>query len=108
MANDLYYEESYTKKQLLEVLGTKDHNKTFRIDCIAEERGQRILRLSLYHGVFNPIELIWSELIALIKRNNTTTKFTANTTNVISIIRLPLIREEVSKISPTCWSVRVM
>ena len=56
MENDLYYEESYTKN--LEVLKTKDHNKRFKFDCIAEEQGHRILRLPLYHCVFNPTELI--------------------------------------------------
>ena len=93
-------QESYTKKQLLEVLRTKDHNKTFRIDCISEEQGHRILRLPPYHCVFNPIELIWSELKAHIRRNNIAPKFTANPVNVI--------RKEDFNITPASWSVCVM
>ena len=84
------------QKDLLGVLRAQDHNTPFKIDCIAKKQGHKILRLLPFHCIFNPIELVWSELKAHVRRNNTAPKFTANTINVI--------KEEVSKITPASWS----
>ncbi|RZC39542.1 DDE 3 domain containing protein, partial [Asbolus verrucosus] len=60
--NDLFFEESYTKKQLLEVLKTRQFTKKYNVDDMAKERGFQVLRLPPYHCNFNPIEMIWAEL----------------------------------------------
>lgn len=60
--HDLYYEETYTKKELLEVLKTKTFNKPYVIDEIAKAYGHTVLRLPPYFCTFNPIEIIWGKL----------------------------------------------
>lgn len=62
MDHDLYFEECYTKKQLLEVLRTKTFEKKYVIENIARQYGHSVLRLPPYFCVFNPIELIWGQL----------------------------------------------
>lgn len=93
--NDTYYEDSYTKVQLLEVLRTKEFRKSYRIDKIAIENGYRVIKLPPYHCELNPIEMIWSELKAHIRRNNTNPK---NSDGMLKIIE-----EEVAKIGATSW-----
>lgn len=96
MAKDLYYEETYTKKQLLELLATRDFPKLFNVDTVAAEHGHKIIRTPPYHAIFNPIELIWAQLKSHIRRNNTNPKFSPDTINVI--------KEEVKKIGVTNWA----
>ncbi|XP_072377601.1 uncharacterized protein [Diabrotica undecimpunctata] len=57
--NDLYFEDKYNKKQLLEVLRTKTYKKQYIQDTIAIQHGHNVLRLPPYFCIlFNPIELI--------------------------------------------------
>lgn len=95
IANDLYFEETYTKKQLMEVLKTKTFEKKYNVDNMAKERGFKVLRLPPYHCNFNPIEMIWGELKQRLRRNNTAPKFSSAT--------IELIKEEVANISHTSW-----
>lgn len=78
-ANNVYYEEHYTKKQLLEVMNTKEYLKDYYVDNRAKEAGHTILRLPPYHCIFNPIELIWAQLKNTIRRTNKTPKFSEST-----------------------------
>lgn len=78
-ANNLYYEEHYTKNQLLEVMNTKEYLKDYYVDSRAKEAGHTILRLPPYHCIFNPIELIWAQLKNTIRRTNQTPKFSEST-----------------------------
>lgn len=93
--NDMYFEESYKKEELLEVLRTRNFEKKYVIDELAKKHGHKILRLPPYHCIFNPSEMIWSELKANIRRNNKHPKFSAE---VIS-----LITDQVAQISPSSW-----
>lgn len=68
--NDLYYEDHYTKKQLVEVMNTKEYLKHYYVDNRAKEAGHTVLRLPPYHCIFNPIELIWAQLKNIIRRTN--------------------------------------
>lgn len=92
----MYFEEDYTKKQLLEVLKTKHFDKLFKIDYIAKECGHTVLRLPPYHCIFNPIEMIWHKLKSNVRRHNTTPKFADST--------IQIIQNEVSKITASSWS----
>jgi hypothetical protein len=62
MKHDLYYEDGYTKKQLLEVLRTKSFEKHDVVDQLAQKYGHTVLRLPPYFCILNPIELIWGQL----------------------------------------------
>ena len=57
--------------------------------------GHKVLRLPPYHCIFNPIELIWHQLKAGIRRNNISPMLTYS---VIS-----LIENEVKKVSEINW-----
>lgn len=74
-ANDLYFEDRYTKNQLIEVMKTKEYLKDYYVDNRTKEAGHTILRLPSYHCIFNPIELIWAQLKNTIRRTNQTPKF---------------------------------
>jgi transposase len=53
-----FFEENYSKKQLLEVLRVFSFKKMYQIDTLAEEMGHKIVRLPPYHCCFNPIKLV--------------------------------------------------
>lgn len=94
--HDLYYEETYTKKQLLEVLRTRTYDKEYVIDNEAIKHGHEVVRLPPYHCVFNPIELIWGQLKSHIRRRNQYPKFSEKMVEVI--------KEEVTKITAENWA----
>ncbi|XP_050509145.1 uncharacterized protein LOC126886315 [Diabrotica virgifera virgifera] len=60
LSQDLYFEDWYTKDQLVEVLNTKLFVKEYIIDNAASKNGHTTLRLPPYYCVLNPIELLWS------------------------------------------------
>uniref|UniRef100_A0A6P7FNP8 Uncharacterized protein LOC114332220 n=1 Tax=Diabrotica virgifera virgifera TaxID=50390 RepID=A0A6P7FNP8_DIAVI len=93
--NDLYFEETYKKKEMLEVIHTKVFEKQFVIDELAKRNGHNVLRLPPYYCVFNPIELIWSQLKESLRRNNCCPKFSSESVSHVV--------EEIKKISPTLW-----
>lgn len=55
----------------------------------------QVIRLPLYHCKFNPIEMIWPELKAHIRRKNAASK---SSEEVIA-----LIKPEAANISPSSW-----
>nr|CAH7757853.1 unnamed protein product [Callosobruchus chinensis] len=87
---DLYYEESYTKSELLEVLNTRQWEKKYIVDQIAKKYGHTVLRLPPYYCVFNPNELIWGQLKRRIRKRNRYPKFGKRVVD--------LIKEEVTHI----------
>ncbi|XP_050500852.1 uncharacterized protein LOC126880830 [Diabrotica virgifera virgifera] len=93
--NDLYFEETYTKKEMLKVFHTKVFEKQFVIDELAKRDGHNVLRLLPYYCVFNPIELIWRQLKESLRRNNCCPKFSSESVSHVV--------EEIKKISPTLW-----
>lgn len=58
-----------TKVELYELIKPR-RNKEF-LDHVAEEHGHRLLRLPSYHCDLNPIELVWAQMNACIRRQNT-------------------------------------
>lgn len=95
LENDLYFEETYRKRELLEVLKTKTYQKQFIVDKLAEDYGHTILKLPPYYCIFNPIELIWSQLKAHVRRNNKNPKFSKGS--------IELIIKEVQEIKAEAW-----
>lgn len=93
--NDIYFEETYTKGELLEVLKAFKINKEYVCDKLAAENGHTVLRLPPYYCVFNPIELIWHQLKSNVRRSNTSP--TLNT----SVIEL--IKNVIGNISAENW-----
>lgn len=81
--NNLYFEESYTKKQMLEVLKTKQFLKVYQVDTMANALGHIVLRLPPYYCIFNPIELIWAQLKQSIRKANNLPRFSETCINVI-------------------------
>lgn len=92
---DMYFEDSYTKKELLEVLGTKTFTKKYKIDTLASEYGHTILRLPPSHCIFNPFEIIWGQLKERIRCRNTARKFSDK--------MLVHIKQEVANTSVESW-----
>jgi hypothetical protein len=92
---DIFFEENYSKKQLLEVLRAFSFKKIYQIDTLAEEMGHKVIRLPPYHCCFNPIELVWATLKRNIRKNNINSKFSVET--------ITLIENEVNKIDHTLW-----
>lgn len=97
--HDLYYENHYTKKQLIEVLKTKTFDKTYIVDDLVKASGNIPLRLPPYHCDLNPIEMIWSELKNKVRRNNLNPKMSAAVTEVI--------KRQSELITPNSWGACV-
>jgi transposase len=93
--NNIYFEETYTKRDLLEVLKAFKINKEYVCDKLAMENGHTVLRLPPYYCVFNPIEHIWHQLKSNVRRNNTSP--TLNTSVV------ELIKSVVNDITADSW-----
>lgn len=93
--HDIYFHENYTKKELLEVLKSLSIKKQYYCDELAESIGHTVLRLPPYHCIFNPIEQIWHQLKAGIRRNNISPTLNSSV--------LALIDSEANKISQINW-----
>lgn len=92
---DLYFEETYNKIELLEVLNTKQFKKQYVIENIAKKYGHDVLRLPPYFCIFNPIELIWGQLKQRIRRKNFEPKFDKKV--------IDLIKSEIDMINNEDW-----
>ena len=59
-------EEYMLKKDLLTIVaGVKPRYEKYKVDEMAREAGHDVLRLPPYHCEFNPIELVWSQVIIM-------------------------------------------
>ncbi|KAH9378905.1 hypothetical protein HPB48_011130 [Haemaphysalis longicornis] len=47
---------------------------TYRVDCIVEAAGHKVLRTPPYHCQLNPIELVWSDMKGFVAQENRTFK----------------------------------
>ncbi|XP_072377818.1 uncharacterized protein [Diabrotica undecimpunctata] len=74
LSQDLYFDDWYTKYQLVEVLITKLFVKEYIIDDAASKNGHTTLRLLPYYCVLNPIELLWSQLKYNVRQKNVSPK----------------------------------
>ncbi|KAJ8921256.1 hypothetical protein NQ315_013728 [Exocentrus adspersus] len=70
LANDIYFEYSYKKRQLLLVLGAFNIKKEYVCDRMAEEMGHTVLRLPPYYCTFKPIEHIWYKVKSRVRSEN--------------------------------------
>lgn len=71
MIKDKYFEESYTKNDLLQVIKAFNFHKEYVCDRMAQEMGRTVLRLPPYYCIFNPIEHMWRQLKSTIRSQNT-------------------------------------
>lgn len=97
--NDIYFEESYSKNELLEVAQTKVVKKVYVCDSMAEKFGHTVLRLPPYYCVLNPIELIWGQLKTSIRRQNVSPTINDNV--------VELIKSEINNIGDKQWAYSV-
>ena len=95
LENNIYFEDNYSKQMLLDTLKSFPINKEYYCDSLANEMGHTVLRLPPYYCMFNPIEHIWHELKASVRRNN------ASPTLNSSVIGL--IEAEMKKIPNESW-----
>ncbi|MGH9701240.1 MAG: transposase [Candidatus Acidiferrales bacterium] len=95
LENDIYFEFTYRKSDLLRVL--KDYNlkKEYVCDSMAEKKGHTVLRLPPYYCVFNPIELIWHQVKSRVRAQN------VSPTLGVSVVEL--IKSVVSDIPSESW-----
>lgn len=92
---DIYFEEHYTKKQLLEVLKSYNFEKTYICDNMAELKGHKVLRLPPYHCILNPIEQVWHQVKSGVR--------VANTSPTLNSSVIELIRVSVSNVTNEQW-----
>lgn len=84
LQNDIYFEYSYKKGQLLDVLKSYDIKKQYVCDSLAEQLGHTVLRLPPYHCIFNPIEHLWHQVKSKIRTENVTPTLSPSVINVIN------------------------
>jgi len=70
----LYFHESYTIRELLEVVRVNKPATTYVIDEMVKAFGMTVCRLPPYHCELNPIEMVWSQIKRYVARNNKTFK----------------------------------
>ncbi|XP_068206400.1 uncharacterized protein [Palaemon carinicauda] len=85
-------QDNSSKAQLQELAKKIDDPTTYVIDKIAVEAGHRVLRVPPYHCLYNPIELIWTQVKSFIARN------TLKKDNLEV-----LVTEALSLITPQTW-----
>lgn len=74
LKKDIYFGETYTKRELIKVVASFKPEVQFRVDEMAKAGGHEVLRLPPYHCELNPIEMVWSEVKRYVASNNTTFK----------------------------------
>jgi transposase len=84
LENDIFFEDSYKKNELLDVLKAFNLKKEYVCDAMAENSGHTVLRLPPYYCVFNPIEFMWHKLKTKIRSENVTPTLSKS---VIDLIR---------------------
>jgi transposase len=95
LENDIYFEESYLKNELLEVLKSFSIKKVYVCDALAEDMGHTVLRLPPYYCLFNPIEHMWHQLKSNVRSQNVSPTLSGSV--------VELIRKCVDDISPESW-----
>ena len=93
--NSISYEEDMLKVELLELVRPHAPQKSYHVDEMAKLKGHDVLRLAPYSCDLNPIELIWAQVKAYVRRRNKT--------GGLEVIR-SLIGEAVASVSPSAWA----
>ncbi|KAJ3656116.1 hypothetical protein Zmor_015214 [Zophobas morio] len=88
-------ESAKTRKDLLGIVSKYNFSKTYAVEELAKSHGFQILRLPPYFCIFNPIELIWSQLKRKVRKCN---DHPESSPKVVE-----LIRAKVETISPEVW-----
>lgn len=83
LQNDIYFEFTYKKAQLLEVLKSYAIKKQYVCDNLAEQAGHNVLRLPPYHCMFNPIEHLWHQVKSKVRAENVTPTLSPSVINLI-------------------------
>lgn len=60
--NNIQFEGSLTKAELLMLVKNVPSEKTYKIDKMFTNAGHSVLRLPPYHADLNPIELVWADI----------------------------------------------
>lgn len=92
---DLFFEENYTVRELLDVVEKNKPAVKFVIDEMAREAGIIVRRLPPYHCELNPIEMVWSQVKRYVASNNTTFKLAAVE---------KLVYEAFEQVTPKQWA----
>ena len=93
--NDIDYDEEMLKVELLDLVRSSSHKKTYFVDELAKEHGHQVLRLSPYQCDLNSIELIWAQMKRSVRARNTN----GTLAGVSS-----LVEEAVAGISASDWA----
>ena len=93
--NDIDYDEEMLKVELLDLVRSSSHKKTYFVDELAKEHGHQVLRLAPYQCDLNPIELIWAQMKRSVRARNTN----GTLAGVSS-----LVEEAVAGISASDWA----
>lgn len=83
LENDIFFEDSYKKNDLLEVLKAFNLKKEYVCDTMAKKSGHTVLRLPPYYCVFNPIEFMWHKLKTKIRSENVTPTLSKSVVDLI-------------------------
>lgn len=86
LKNYIYFEFSYKKEQLLEVLNTLNIKKQYVCDNLAEQMGHTVLRLPPYHCIFNPIEHMWHQVKSKVRAENVSPTLSASVIKLIKTV----------------------
>lgn len=96
LSKDIYFEEDYLKRELLEVVNKyKNQFNGYIIEEIAKKHDVKILRLPPYHCELNPIEMAWNQVKGYVARKNATFK-EADVRN--------LIKDAYENVTPENWT----
>lgn len=95
LQNDIYFEFSYKKSDLLKVLKDFNLKKEYFCDSVAEKMGHTVLRLPPYYCVFNPIEQIWHQIKSRVRAENLSP--------TLSVSVVELIKKVVDDIPCESW-----
>jgi transposase len=97
--NEINFEKTATKPQLLQLVKANKSKKTYELDELAASMGHKIVRLPPYHCQYNPIELIWAQVKGKVADRNMTFTLT-------EVERL--LGESISEITANDWQKAVL
>ncbi|XP_064109628.1 uncharacterized protein LOC135217594 [Macrobrachium nipponense] len=92
--NNIDYDPSVTKLELLQICQRHKEIQTYEIDEIAAHYGHKVLRLPPYLCIFNPIELAWAQV-------KTNKKHNSNSDQSLKIVEK--ITKAVDHVTPQHW-----
>jgi hypothetical protein len=95
-SKNITFTASQIRHELLKLVKmNKSPPKDYKLDCIAQEHGHRVVHLSSYHCQYNTTELVWAQVKGYVAEWNTTFKI-ADTDK--------LVHQAVDSISVSAWA----